>query len=183
MSRILPTVLVFISGYANTENVFYCLNVPLQDTGLLKEWLYWPFRQLTPDHKESSTSTEVCFAACLRWFVTCKANSLVGVIISARKGFFALSLINDSFFSSVEGASFACSMSWLDFLFRMWVRSGIPNARVLPDPWEIKNTLWKASKGTKQHQQISSSLRLKWRITLLWIVLMTAFTWHQSWPH
>ena len=26
MSRILPTVLVFISGYANTENVFYCLN-------------------------------------------------------------------------------------------------------------------------------------------------------------
>ena len=26
MSRILPTPLVFISGYANTENVFYCLN-------------------------------------------------------------------------------------------------------------------------------------------------------------
>ena len=25
MSRILPTPLVFISGYANTENVFYCL--------------------------------------------------------------------------------------------------------------------------------------------------------------
>ena len=27
MSRILPTPLVFISGYANTENVFYCLNL------------------------------------------------------------------------------------------------------------------------------------------------------------
>ena len=27
MSRILPTPLVFISGYANTENVFYCLIV------------------------------------------------------------------------------------------------------------------------------------------------------------
>lgn len=27
MSRILPTLLVFISGYANKENVFYCLNV------------------------------------------------------------------------------------------------------------------------------------------------------------
>ena len=27
MSRILPTPLVFISGYANTENVFYCLNI------------------------------------------------------------------------------------------------------------------------------------------------------------
>ena len=27
MSRILPTSLVFISGYANTENVFYCLNI------------------------------------------------------------------------------------------------------------------------------------------------------------
>ena len=26
MSRILPTPLVFISGYANTGNVFYCLN-------------------------------------------------------------------------------------------------------------------------------------------------------------
>ena len=26
LSRILPTPLVFISGYANTENVFYCLN-------------------------------------------------------------------------------------------------------------------------------------------------------------
>ena len=26
LSRILPTRLVFISGYANTENVFYCLN-------------------------------------------------------------------------------------------------------------------------------------------------------------
>ena len=25
LSRILPTPLVFISGYANTENVFYCL--------------------------------------------------------------------------------------------------------------------------------------------------------------
>ena len=28
LSRILPTPLVFISGYANTENVFYCLNSP-----------------------------------------------------------------------------------------------------------------------------------------------------------
>ena len=27
LSRILPTPLVFISGYANTENVFYCLNI------------------------------------------------------------------------------------------------------------------------------------------------------------
>jgi len=27
MSRILPAPLVFISGYANTENVFYCLTV------------------------------------------------------------------------------------------------------------------------------------------------------------
>ena len=27
MSRILPTPLMFISGYANTENVFYCLIV------------------------------------------------------------------------------------------------------------------------------------------------------------
>ena len=140
------------------DELFY---VPLHDTGLSKEWLYRPFRQLTPDHKESSTSTEVCFAACLRWFVTCKANSLVGVIISARKGFFALLLINDSFFSSVVGSSFTNSLSWLDFLFRMWVRSGIPNARVLPDPWKIKNTLWKASKGTKQHWQISSSLWFK----------------------
>ena len=26
VGRILPTPLVFISGYANTENVFYCLN-------------------------------------------------------------------------------------------------------------------------------------------------------------
>ena len=26
LSRILPAPLVFISGYANTENVFYCLN-------------------------------------------------------------------------------------------------------------------------------------------------------------
>ena len=31
MSRILPTLLVFISGYANTENVFYCLNVDFHD--------------------------------------------------------------------------------------------------------------------------------------------------------
>ena len=30
MSRILPTPLVFISGYANTENVFYCLNVEIK---------------------------------------------------------------------------------------------------------------------------------------------------------
>ena len=28
LSRILPTPLVFISGYANTENVFYCLIIP-----------------------------------------------------------------------------------------------------------------------------------------------------------
>ena len=27
VGRILPTPLVFISGYANMENVFYCLNV------------------------------------------------------------------------------------------------------------------------------------------------------------
>ena len=27
LSRILPTCLAFISGYANTENVFYCLNI------------------------------------------------------------------------------------------------------------------------------------------------------------
>ena len=27
LSRILPTPLVFISGYANTENVFYCLSI------------------------------------------------------------------------------------------------------------------------------------------------------------
>ena len=27
MSLILPTPLVFISGYANTQNVFYCLNI------------------------------------------------------------------------------------------------------------------------------------------------------------
>ena len=27
LSRILPNLLVFVSGYANTENVFYCLNV------------------------------------------------------------------------------------------------------------------------------------------------------------
>ena len=26
LSRILPTPLVFISGYANTENILYCLN-------------------------------------------------------------------------------------------------------------------------------------------------------------
>ena len=26
LSRILPNLLVFVSGYANTENVFYCLN-------------------------------------------------------------------------------------------------------------------------------------------------------------
>ena len=124
----------------------------------------------------------MCFAACLRWFVTCKANSLVGVIISARKGFFALSLINDSFFSSVMGASFTGSLSWLDFLFRMWVRSGIPNARVLPDPWEIKNTLWKARKGTKQDWQTSSSLWFKnegsHSFELLW--WWQLFTWHQS---
>ena len=29
LSRILPTLLVFISSYANTENVFYCLNIIL----------------------------------------------------------------------------------------------------------------------------------------------------------
>ena len=31
LSRILPTPSVFISGYANTENVFYCLNVSLSN--------------------------------------------------------------------------------------------------------------------------------------------------------
>ena len=36
LSRILQTPLVFISGYANTENVFYCLNI----TPLLRE-LHW----------------------------------------------------------------------------------------------------------------------------------------------
>ena len=29
LSRSLPTPLVFILGYANTENVFYCLNINL----------------------------------------------------------------------------------------------------------------------------------------------------------
>ena len=36
LSQILQTPLVFISGYANTENVFYCLNI----TPLLRE-LHW----------------------------------------------------------------------------------------------------------------------------------------------
>ena len=35
LSRILPTPLVFILGYANTENVFYCLN------GMLKFSEHW----------------------------------------------------------------------------------------------------------------------------------------------
>ena len=35
LSRILPTPLVFISGYANTENVFYCLNIPLHFRDIL----------------------------------------------------------------------------------------------------------------------------------------------------
>ena len=34
MSRILPTPLVFISGYANTENVFYCLSIKPVDRSL-----------------------------------------------------------------------------------------------------------------------------------------------------
>jgi len=38
MSRILPTPLVFISGYANTENVFYCLT-SLKVFLLASEWL------------------------------------------------------------------------------------------------------------------------------------------------
>ena len=32
MSRILPTPLMFKSGYANTENVFYCLNINIAQT-------------------------------------------------------------------------------------------------------------------------------------------------------
>ena len=33
LSQSLPTSLVFVSSYANTENVFYCLNTPLQPAG------------------------------------------------------------------------------------------------------------------------------------------------------
>ena len=44
MSRILPTPLVFISGYANTENVFYCLNLnQVQKTILMKYKTTVPF--------------------------------------------------------------------------------------------------------------------------------------------
>ena len=39
MSRILPTPLVFISGYVNTENVFYCLTVIQLDLTLVNFFL------------------------------------------------------------------------------------------------------------------------------------------------
>ena len=38
LSQILPTPLVFISGYANTENVFHCLNIYIYI--YISDWIY-----------------------------------------------------------------------------------------------------------------------------------------------
>ena len=48
MSRILPTPLVFISGYANTENVFCCLNLNNNIENFIKTILTPPVLQVLP---------------------------------------------------------------------------------------------------------------------------------------
>ena len=50
LSSILPTPLVFISGYANTENVFYCLNI-IEDLQFGVEWQGWWLVDVTPSFR------------------------------------------------------------------------------------------------------------------------------------
>ena len=95
----------------------------------------WKTGHNISDH--AFTSNEVCFAACRRWVLICRANSLVGVIIRAKRGLLILSLPE----LLLIHICFPSSDSWLAFCCRMCVRIGIPNARVLPDPCQTTRSI------------------------------------------